>query len=872
MSFTSTDLEIVFDGGTQQYVGMRFPNLVIPQGATITSAEIEFEVDEIDSGTTNVVVYGQNADNAATFTTANSNISSRPSTTATVAWAPPAWVAVDAKQVTPNLASIVQEVVNRPGWASGNAMVMMIRSGPGCASTACQRTAESYNGEAANAPLLRVTRALTAAAGAPPNLLIGTEGYTLPAGATITLTFQVLVNDPLAAGITQIVNTATLSTSTLGPFVASVTDAVVRAGVVIEYDNAGFERLGQSVTYDHIVQNTGEGNDSYAITMTSALGWPVELIDPGTGAVIAADADGNGTWDNGVVINTGTMVPGASVEYRLRVTVPSGAALGDAESNALRATSDRNPARFDIATDETMAISAVEPVIFLADNSGVGAAGGTAVYAHRVLNNTGATATFTLSAARENGAPVWPTAFYWDADGNGVYTPGVDIQITNTQQLANGQSQLIFAVVQVPVGTADFSTDVVHLTAALSTDPDNVFGTVTDTTTVRPPLIMDLSGGGTRSATPGSTAIYPGVLRNFTTAADVMTFGISPSWFFGVDGLNHPTELWITISGTLTRVAADLDGNGTWDAGPGLTTTPSAAVAAGGDVNYELRRPIDPLHGPARDPVTLTATSANSPVPKERDSVTATLLLAAATDAMLAYLEAGVLDGRVVVEWRTTFEMGTLGFDLLRLDPEDGEFSKTNVNLIPGLLTVPQGGTYRWVDPSARPGRPSHLHPGRARCEGEQSSLWAIRRDADFDTRELQGGGILERRVGEIHQYQQCPRRERVDEFAQERGRRPTFRSGQGPGARGWLDQTAGDRSRTGPRSLRGWSSRDDRQRRLVDQRPRVRPAERSRDLQRRLRDRRYRVLGCRLRTTRHRRGGSGMDRGIGRRRTLLLR
>lgn len=543
--------------------------------------------------------------------------------------------------------------------------------------------------------------------GVPPDLIIPADGFSIPPGGTLAVTFQVVVDDPLAAGITQIANTATLTTTQQpGAFVASVTDAVVRAGVVIEYDNAGFERPGQTITYDHVVQNTGEGNDSYAITMTSKLGWVVQLIDPGTGAVIANDADGNGTWDSGVTVNTGTLAPGATIQYRLKVTVPSDAAIGAAESTALKAVSDRNPARFDIATDETMAVSAVEPVIFVADNSGVGAAGGTAVYAHRVLNNTGAPATFTLTAARELGATVWPTAFYWDANGNGVYTPGVDIQIANTQQLAQGQSQLIFAVVSVPPGTPDFTTDVVHLTAALSSDPDNVFAVVTDTTTVRPPLIMDLSGGGTRSVTAGATAYFPGVLRNFTSVADVMSFTITPSWFFGVDPLDHPTELWITISGTLTKVAVDLDGNGTWDADAesGLTTTPTVEVAAGGQVTYELRRPVNPAQGPSRDSVTLTATSANSPVPKERDSVTATLLLAAATDALLAYLDATVVDGKVVVEWRTTFEMGTLGFDLRRLDPNGKKYRKVNRTLIPGLLTAPQGGTYRFVDPGARPG------------------------------------------------------------------------------------------------------------------------------------------------------------------------
>ncbi len=329
----------------------------------------------------------------------------------------------------------------------------------------------------------------------------------------MTVTFQVVVDDPLAGGITQIVNTATLSTASLGPYVASVTDNVVRAGVVIEYDNAGFGFAGDTVSYAHVVENTGEGDDSYDITLTQRLGWASTLVDPGSGAVIAADANGDGVWDGGVEVNTGTLAPGGTIEYELRVTIPGGTAAGVAESSALRATSDRNPGRFDVATDETMVVDVLEPVTVLPDNSGVASSGGSAVYTHRVLNNTGATATFLLSASRETEdppVPVWPTAFYWDANSDGVYTPGVDIQITNTSQLADGEWQTVFVVVSVPDGVADFTTDVVHLTAALSTDPDNVFGTATDTTTVRPPLIMDLSGGGTRWVDAGDCSGIPG--------------------------------------------------------------------------------------------------------------------------------------------------------------------------------------------------------------------------------------------------------------------------------------------------------------------------------------------------------------------------
>ncbi len=48
------------------------------------------------------------------------------------------------------------------------------------------------------------------------------------------------------------------------------------------------------------------------MTVTSLLGWKVELLNPTTGSVIATDTNGDGVWDGGVTINTGTLTPGGS--------------------------------------------------------------------------------------------------------------------------------------------------------------------------------------------------------------------------------------------------------------------------------------------------------------------------------------------------------------------------------------------------------------------------------------------------------------------------------------------------------------------------------------------------------------------------------
>ena len=152
VSLTSSDLELVTDGTAVQTVGVRFAGVAIPQGATVTNAYIQFVVDEAQSEATTLTLKAQAADTAATFTTAAANVSSRPRTSAAVSWTPAAWTAVGAAgadQRTPNLAALVQEVVNRPGWASGNALALII-TGSG------HRTAVAYNGGAGNAPLLHL--------------------------------------------------------------------------------------------------------------------------------------------------------------------------------------------------------------------------------------------------------------------------------------------------------------------------------------------------------------------------------------------------------------------------------------------------------------------------------------------------------------------------------------------------------------------------------------------------------------------------------------------------------------------------------------------------------------------------------------------
>ncbi len=159
MSLSSSDLELYFQDGDEE-VGMRFTGVTIPNGATITNAEIQFHADEVgDNSALTVFFTGEDVDDCSTYTSTDFDITNRVNTTAQVSWAIPAWTAIHdegAAQLTPDLSSIIQEIIDRPGWTSSNDLCIMI-SVPTTPIGIGERTAEAFDGEPESAPEISIT-------------------------------------------------------------------------------------------------------------------------------------------------------------------------------------------------------------------------------------------------------------------------------------------------------------------------------------------------------------------------------------------------------------------------------------------------------------------------------------------------------------------------------------------------------------------------------------------------------------------------------------------------------------------------------------------------------------------------------------------
>jgi uncharacterized membrane protein len=95
------------------------------------------------------------------------------------------------------------------------------------------------------------------------------------------------------------------------------------AGVNVAEPIVTSAELGQVLTFQHRIQNLGNENDTFEITATTSLNWPIRILSP-TGGIRAIGY--NRSYE----------------QVLIEVTVPANAPLGIAQAITIRATSQFN--------------------------------------------------------------------------------------------------------------------------------------------------------------------------------------------------------------------------------------------------------------------------------------------------------------------------------------------------------------------------------------------------------------------------------------------------------------------------------------------------------------------------------------------------
>lgn len=194
VDLTSSDLELCIEewvwplSDEDQWVGLRYDNLIIPQGATITNAYIQFTADSDESNSANFSIFAEDIDNSIAFQNSDYDLSNRNKTTNSISWNAAPWTSGSANlaEQTPSIISLIQHIVNKPTWQSGNAITLLLE-GTGT------RSAYSRDTDASKSPKLIIEFSYSSPT-TPSSIAetpeIKVNIYPNPASKTITIDLE----------------------------------------------------------------------------------------------------------------------------------------------------------------------------------------------------------------------------------------------------------------------------------------------------------------------------------------------------------------------------------------------------------------------------------------------------------------------------------------------------------------------------------------------------------------------------------------------------------------------------------------------------------------------------------------------------------
>lgn len=135
------------DGTSTFEMALRFTNVTIPKGTTVTHAYLHVIAhNDLTGVSCNIRITGQAADDGATFNTTYADVFGRTATTAYADWTLPTMTAgtsYSSASQTVDLKDIITEIVGRAGWASGNHIVIFLKANS--PSNYAYRTIISYD-------------------------------------------------------------------------------------------------------------------------------------------------------------------------------------------------------------------------------------------------------------------------------------------------------------------------------------------------------------------------------------------------------------------------------------------------------------------------------------------------------------------------------------------------------------------------------------------------------------------------------------------------------------------------------------------------------------------------------------------------------
>ncbi len=148
--YTGTTIVLGAAAAEPYIPAIRFTNVTIPQGSTINTATLKLNPTFNDVDNILTKIYGIDEDNTADF---SSDPTGRTKTTANVDW-DFGNVTQDVVETSPDISTVVKEIVDRGSWSSGNAMGFLILDDGSTSNN--NISFDTYDGDSARAALLDI--------------------------------------------------------------------------------------------------------------------------------------------------------------------------------------------------------------------------------------------------------------------------------------------------------------------------------------------------------------------------------------------------------------------------------------------------------------------------------------------------------------------------------------------------------------------------------------------------------------------------------------------------------------------------------------------------------------------------------------------
>ncbi|MCP4359687.1 MAG: hypothetical protein GY796_16900, partial [Chloroflexi bacterium] len=321
---------------------------------------------------------------------------------------------------------------------------------------------------------------------------------SLTSGATDVVTVAVTIPLTATPGLQNTTVITAVSQTNSAAFDTATDQTRMRQnhGLILAPDRTGTTAPSSVISYMHWLTNTGNGLDTYTVTVSSSNGWGV--AGPG-------------------LINLSS---GQSASVMVTLTVPSGTS-GSVDLMTVTAASIISPTFTDSVVNTTT-VSGTPPtygVLIAPDNTGSGQVNTIVQYQHTVTNSGTVMDNYTLNVVSQQGwtATVTPSSLTGISAGS---TRSVTVDITILGNAAVG------------------ATDVATVTVTSQQSP-TTFDTATDSTSVDQTFAVQLEPDRQQAGTAGTSVTYTHWLTNSGNGADSfnITAASSHGWVTNTPGL-----------------------------------------------------------------------------------------------------------------------------------------------------------------------------------------------------------------------------------------------------------------------------------------------------------------------------------------------